>query len=151
MNFKKILPITLGLTLMVPIAASANSENTSENSIRFRSKFPPHVAFVEENTELTDDTKAQLQEIRTQLKNNELTFSEAKELMADLGLDFCSGKPMNRIEISDDVKAQLNEIRSLLENEEITKDEAQELMADLGLERLNQRGNNLRKMKQSLN
>lgn len=87
-----------------------------------------HFGFAQD---LDEETREQMEAIKEQVKNGELSKDEAKTQLEELGITHPS-KPQDNLD--EETKAQLESIKEQVKNGEITKEEAQEKLEALGVE-----------------
>ncbi|TEB11514.1 hypothetical protein Psfp_03940 [Pelotomaculum sp. FP] len=86
-----------------------------------------------QKTQLSDEQKEQIKNIREQMKDGTLTAEQAKEQLQGLGLDM--GRSFGlKTQLTDEQKEQINDIREQVENGTLTAEQAKEQLQGLGLD-----------------
>ena len=123
-GINKIITLTLILMLLLSTAAIASSNETTDK----QQTCPDGKRM--ERPEIDEATKEKLEELRTKLKNDEITReefqAELKEIMPE-GFHFRGMRKEfgDMEELSEEVKAKLEELKAKLKNGEITQEEFQ--------------------------
>ena len=86
-----------------------------------------------QKTQLSDEQKEQIKNIREQVKDGTLTAEQAQEQLQSLGLDL--GRSFGlKTQLTDEQKEQIKDIREQVENGTLTAEQAQEQLQGLGLD-----------------
>lgn len=130
MHFRKgIVSTALSLALLMPSFASAN--NDTQPLLKGKSlSFHTNKIAVEQvlitKPDLTPEVKAKLEELKSKLKNGEITkdqfHQEIKKVLPE-GFHYKHKKKGCHKELSDEARVKLDELKSKFKNGEITKEE----------------------------
>jgi hypothetical protein len=86
-----------------------------------------------QKTQLSDEQKEQIKNIREQVKDGTLTAEQAQEQLQSLGLDL--GRSFGlKTQLTEEQKEQIKDIREQVENGTLTAEQAQEQLQGLGLD-----------------
>ena len=132
---RRIIPITLSLTLLIPTAIFANEDVEVTDKASGFARFGKIVTGRLLTGERSEEEKAKIEEVRAKFQSGEITREELmeqmKELMPDNFRIRVGEKGFgNRVELSEEVKAKIEELRSKLESKEITQEEFNAVMKE---------------------
>lgn len=123
----------LSLTLLIPTAAAANTSASNQigqissgYSMNSAAGATSTELYSKPATELAPEVKAQMKELKTKLKNGEITkeqfHEEIKKILPEGYQHRHKGKGHHR-KLSDEDKAKLKDLKTKLKNGEINKEE----------------------------